>query len=60
MVTGDSRSNTGRDSQTKFEFQTQKYLNILKIKFEGGGSERKNKLGHEVIVEREHIRFRLN
>jgi hypothetical protein len=32
MVTGDNRSNTRQDSQTKFEFQTEKYLNILKIK----------------------------
>jgi hypothetical protein len=40
MVTADNRSNTVRDSQTKFEFQTRKYLNILKLRFEGEGNER--------------------
>jgi hypothetical protein len=39
LVTGDNRSNTERDSQTKFDFQTEKYLNILKIRFRGEGSE---------------------
>jgi hypothetical protein len=34
------RSNAGQDSQTKFEFQTKNYLNILKISLEGEGSER--------------------
>jgi hypothetical protein len=40
MVTGDNRSNAARDSQTKFEFRTKKYLNILKLRFEGEGNER--------------------
>jgi hypothetical protein len=39
-VTGDNRSNTERNSQKKIEFQNEKYLNILKIRFGGEGSER--------------------
>jgi hypothetical protein len=28
----DNRSNTGRNSQTKFKFQTEKYINIFENK----------------------------
>jgi RNA binding exosome subunit len=30
VVTGDNQSNTGRDTQTKFEFQNKKYLRFSK------------------------------